>query len=75
MWPSIYQMHPGGIFSGKLVRGMSLVVDCFEDCGTVYVSVEYRLAPEHPAALKKYYGAKMGVRETQEPWDRSRAVC
>ena len=47
----------GGAFSSrKQVRKMSLVADCFEDCGTVYVSVEYRLAPEHPVALKEYYG-------------------
>lgn len=45
--PIFYHMHGGGMIIGDS-RGVGSVLDWAVDNGAVVVSVEYRLAPEHP---------------------------
>jgi acetyl esterase/lipase len=44
----IYFIHGGGMVSGSNRTGLDVVLDWVEEFGMVAVSVEYRLAPEHP---------------------------
>ncbi|KFG04127.1 esterase, partial [Streptomyces scabiei] len=44
--PIVYFTHPGGMIVGTNRLGLPL--DWAEELGLVVVSVEYRLAPEHP---------------------------
>jgi acetyl esterase/lipase len=46
--PGIYWIHGGGMISGNRFQGIPLVADWIEKCDAVCVSIEYRLAPEHP---------------------------
>ncbi|KAF2808466.1 alpha/beta hydrolase fold-3 domain-containing protein [Mytilinidion resinicola] len=46
--PGIYFIHGGGMFTGNRFLGSSFLCDWVEQVGAVGVSVEYRLAPEHP---------------------------
>ncbi|MFC9219940.1 alpha/beta hydrolase [Streptomyces hygroscopicus] len=46
--PVIYYMHGGGLIIGKNRTGLGNVLDWAVDNGAVVVSVDYRLAPEHP---------------------------
>lgn len=45
--PIFYHMHGGGMIIGNN-RGVGSVLDWAVDNGAIVVSVEYRLAPEHP---------------------------
>ncbi|WP_232295061.1 alpha/beta hydrolase [Parafrankia sp. EUN1f] len=46
--PAIYHVHGGGMVAGDRHSGMHLFLPFVVDHGAVVVSVEYRLAPEHP---------------------------
>lgn len=46
--PGIYHIHGGGMVMGDNRTGIVDLVDLVVDLGVVVVSVEYRLAPEHP---------------------------
>lgn len=46
--PGIYFTHGGGMFSGDRFLGAEEYLDWVERLDAVVVSVEYRLAPEHP---------------------------
>jgi acetyl esterase/lipase len=46
--PAIYHVHGGGLISGNRRSHMEQILDLAEPEGMVVVSVEYRLAPEHP---------------------------
>ena len=46
--PCIFFIHGGGMFSGDRFLGAEEYLDWVEAFGAVVVSVEYRLAPEHP---------------------------
>jgi acetyl esterase/lipase len=46
--PGIYHTHGGGMILGDNRTGIDLVLDWAQAFGAVVVSVEYRLAPEHP---------------------------
>jgi acetyl esterase/lipase len=44
----IYHLHPGGFIIGDRYSGIENVLDYALEHGAVVVSVDYRLAPEHP---------------------------
>ncbi|MEV0667734.1 alpha/beta hydrolase [Actinomadura luteofluorescens] len=46
--PVIYHVHDGGMVAGTRRSGMTPMLDLAEPHGMAVVSVEYRLAPEHP---------------------------
>ncbi|WP_217198458.1 alpha/beta hydrolase [Streptomyces buecherae] len=46
--PGLYNMHGGGMISGHRHQDAARLADLVEELGAVAVSVEYRLAPEHP---------------------------
>lgn len=47
-WPGIYHTHAGGMVMGDRRTGTAEIAEWVERLGVVVVSVEYRLAPEHP---------------------------
>ncbi|OHV31222.1 MULTISPECIES: alpha/beta hydrolase [Pseudofrankia] len=46
--PVIYHSHGGGMIVGDFRTGLANILDWAQQLGLVAVSVEYRLAPEHP---------------------------
>ncbi|RKR73003.1 alpha/beta hydrolase [Frondihabitans australicus] len=46
--PGIFHIHGGGMIIGSRFSGVSAMFDWVESLDAVCVSVEYRLAPEHP---------------------------
>ncbi|MFE6776268.1 alpha/beta hydrolase [Streptomyces sp. NPDC057702] len=46
--PGLYNMHGGGMISGHRHHDVPRLADLVEELGVLAVSVEYRLAPEHP---------------------------
>ncbi|KAJ5927852.1 alpha/beta hydrolase fold-3 domain-containing protein [Penicillium verhagenii] len=46
--PGIYYVHGGGFLVGNRFMGMSVVTEWVEKLNATCISVEYRLAPEHP---------------------------
>lgn len=57
--PVILYLHGGGMIIGDRFTGIAPVLDWVETHGAAAVSVEYRLAPEHPApaAVEDAYAA------------------
>ena len=47
-WPAIYHTHGGGMVVGDRRTGPEMFLPYITEIGAVVVSVEYRLAPEHP---------------------------
>ncbi|KAL3429997.1 Alpha/Beta hydrolase protein [Aspergillus tetrazonus] len=47
--PAVYFVHGGGQIAGNRFSGLATLLSYFEGIDIVAVSVEYRLAPEHPA--------------------------
>lgn len=47
-FPTIYNIHGGGMISGDARSALAGVLDFAAPLGIAVVSVEYRLAPEHP---------------------------
>ncbi|WP_200936168.1 alpha/beta hydrolase [Marmoricola sp. Leaf446] len=46
--PGVLYAHSGGLMFGDRFSGLDLVLDWVDQLGVVMVTVEYRLAPEHP---------------------------
>ncbi|WP_028922566.1 alpha/beta hydrolase [Pseudonocardia acaciae] len=46
--PGLYHIHGGGLVLGNRFFGVESLIKLVEEHGAVAVSVEYRLAPEHP---------------------------
>lgn len=46
--PGVVYLHGGGMMAGDRRSDLPVVLDWVEQAGVVLVSVEYRLAPEHP---------------------------
>jgi len=46
--PGVYYIHGGGMMLGDNRGAMEMMLDWIEELGVAVVSVEYRLAPEHP---------------------------
>lgn len=55
--PALYHTHGGGMVMGNSRTGLETMIGWVTDPGLVIVSVEYRLAPEHPypAAVQDCY--------------------
>jgi len=47
-WPGVYHTHGGGMVMGTSRTGADEMALWVDEVGAVAVSVEYRLAPEHP---------------------------
>ena len=47
-WPGVYHTHGGGMVLGTNRSGADELAQWVDEVGVVAVSVEYRLAPEHP---------------------------
>lgn len=63
--PCILYSHGGGFMKGDLDSSDSAAWGLAEACGAVVVSVDYRLAPEHPfpAAFEDVYGVLCYIAE------------
>jgi acetyl esterase/lipase len=63
--PVFYYMHGGGMILGDCRSGVATVVDWAVDNGAVVVSVDYRLAPEHPdpAPIEDCYAGLLWTHE------------
>lgn len=46
--PGVLYVHSGGMMFGDRFSGLDRMLDFVEQLGVVLVSIEYRLAPEHP---------------------------
>jgi acetyl esterase/lipase len=46
--PGVYHIHGGGMMFGDNRSVMPIMLDWIEQLGVIVVSVDYRLAPEHP---------------------------
>ncbi|GAA3722149.1 acetyl esterase/lipase [Spinactinospora alkalitolerans] len=46
--PGVYNIHGGGMIMGDNRTAITALLDWVEQLGVIVVSVEYRLAPEHP---------------------------
>jgi acetyl esterase/lipase len=46
--PGIYFIHGGGMIMGDRLAGIGRIIDWVDQLDAVAVSVDYRLAPEHP---------------------------
>ncbi|MEV6702825.1 alpha/beta hydrolase [Streptomyces sp. NPDC051453] len=55
--PAIYHIHGGGMVMGDATSGLDAMLDLAAELRVAVVSVEYRLAPEHPypAGLEDCY--------------------
>jgi acetyl esterase/lipase len=63
--PGILWIHGGGMFSGSRFGSIQSLLDLVKSLDVVCVSVEYRLAPEHPdpAPLEDCYAALVWIGE------------
>lgn len=61
--PAVYIIHVGGQVAGNRFSALDSVIRLFEGIDIVAISVEYRLAPEHPApaALNDSYAGLVWV--------------
>ncbi|WP_336883311.1 alpha/beta hydrolase [Rhodococcus globerulus] len=66
--PCIYFIHGGGMMMGSRYEGIESYLELIEKDGLVVVSVEYRLAPEHPdpAPVEDCYAGLAWVSEHAE---------
>jgi acetyl esterase/lipase len=46
--PAIYYIHGGGMIVGDRWMGTGAIIDWVDDLDAMVITVEYRLAPEHP---------------------------
>jgi len=67
-YPAVVYLHRGAFVSGDLDTGDATCRDLCAGAGAVVVSVEYRLAPEHPfpAGIEDCYAALAWLREHAE---------
>ncbi|WP_436776632.1 alpha/beta hydrolase [Yinghuangia sp. YIM S09857] len=63
--PAVLWMHGGGMVMGNALQDDRLCARFARELGTLVVSVDYRLAPEHryPAALEDCYAALAWLRD------------
>ena len=68
--PCIYFIHGGGMVLGDRFTGLDGVIDWALDLGVVAVSVEYRLAPQHPdpAPVSDTFAGLLAVAKAGGEW-------
>ncbi len=74
---SVYSVHGGGFIVGDLDGDHARNLVMARELGVVVVSVDYRLAPEHPypAPLEDCYAGLVWTAFTDTPlWNRSNAI-
>ena len=75
---AIYYIHGGGMIGGNQYLGVAALQDIVEELGIAIVSVDYRLAPEHPhpAPVEDCYAGLLWTVEHAEELgiDRDRIV-
>ncbi|KAL3443171.1 Alpha/Beta hydrolase protein [Aspergillus insuetus] len=61
--PAIYNIHGGGQIAGTRFAGLEFIAAWYRNLDVVIITVEYRLAPEHPApaALDDSYAGLVWV--------------
>jgi acetyl esterase/lipase len=66
--PGIFHIHGGGMIGGDRLTGMSIILPWVIEHSAVAVSIEYRLAPEHPDPypVEDCYAALVWVSEHAE---------
>lgn len=64
--PSIYHIHGGGMIMGNCFCTLSGVLECVRDFGSVCVTVEYRLAPQHPDLVEDWYAGLLWMQQHAE---------
>ena len=67
--PGIVYAHSGGLMFGDRFSGLDLVLDWVDGLGAVLVTVEYRLAPEHPDPYPRedmYAGLEWTARHAEQ---------
>ena len=66
--PAVLKIHGGGFVTGSIETEHGADVELCRELSVVVVSVDYRLAPEHPfpAALDDCYGALVWLHEEAE---------
>jgi len=69
--PLLYTIHGGGMISGTSRTGLQEQLELARPVGAVIVSVEYRLAPEHPspAPAEDCYDGLLGFLREAERFD------
>jgi acetyl esterase/lipase len=69
--PVIYAVHGGGMIGGSRRNAMHLALDLAAAQGMALVSVEYRVAPEHPdpAPVEDCYAGLMWTAEHADEFD------
>ena len=68
--PAVVYAHSGGLMFGDRFSGIDLVLDWVSDLGAVLVTVDYRLAPEHPhpAPFDDMYAALEATASRARTW-------
>ena len=66
--PAVLYAHSGGLMFGDRFSGIDLVLDWVDQLGAALVTVEYRLAPEHPDPYGRedMYGALLWLADHAE---------
>ncbi|KAL1864818.1 hypothetical protein Plec18167_009650 [Paecilomyces lecythidis] len=66
----LFYIHGGGQVSGNRFSGLDLIISAFSDLDPVFVTVEYRVAPEHrsPAGAYDSYAGLAYVADHAVEW-------
>lgn len=69
--PGVLYAHSGGLMFGDRFSGVDLVLDWVSELGAVLVTVDYRLAPEHPhpAPFDDMYAALETMASRAAAWE------
>lgn len=68
--PALFYIHGGGQVSGNRFSGLDLILNAFSDLDLIFITVEYRIAPEHlsPAGAYDSYAGIVYVADHAEEW-------
>lgn len=68
--PALFYIHGGGQVSGNRFSGLDSVISTFSDLDLVFITVDYRLAPEHPSPTGAYdsYAGVVYIADHAQEW-------